>query len=164
MPVPRIRSLDVFQAAGGAVDQVFALATAVDAAGDMHLVRIVGEFTAGVVEDDRGFGRAGRLAVVGAFEDDVGHLLAAQALGALRPEDPFDGVDDVRFTRPVGPDHDGDPVGEIEAGSIGKAFEAGEFESFQHACESARRNAAADAIGARSPGCVVILSDAGCGG
>ena len=52
----------------------------------------------------RDLGQAEAAARAGAVEDDVGHLAAAQALGALLAEHPADGVDDVALARAVGPD------------------------------------------------------------
>ena len=67
-----------------------------------------------------------------AGEDDVGHLLAAQAFDALLAEHPFDGVDDVRFAGAVGADDDRDAARELEPSAVGKAFEADQFEGFEH--------------------------------
>ena len=50
--------LDVLEPAGLAVDEVLALAAAVDAAGDLHLVGVGGEDAAGVVEGHRDLGQA----------------------------------------------------------------------------------------------------------
>lgn len=84
-PVPRNRSLMSFSQQ--AVDQVFAFAAAVDATGDVDFGSVNRQPMVGVFEDDRRFGRVHRLAAAGpaAFEDDVGHVLAAEALGAVRP-------------------------------------------------------------------------------
>ena len=67
-----------------------------------------------------------------AVEDDVGHLLAAQALDALLAEHPLDGVDDVRLARAVRPHHDRDPGRKLEPGLFGEALETDEFERFEH--------------------------------
>ena len=67
-----------------------------------------------------------------AVEDDVGHLLAAQALDALLAEHPLDGVDDVALARAVGPDDDGDAGRELEPRLVGKALEADKFERLEH--------------------------------
>ena len=93
---------DVAQPAGLAVDQILALAAAIDAARDVHVaasrwpaVRSLlssVSVTSAVPSGPR---------VGAAVEDDVGHFLAAERLGALRAEDPLDGVDDVGLARAV---------------------------------------------------------------
>jgi hypothetical protein len=100
-----------FSRAGLAIDQVLPFAAAIDAAGDVHFGGVDRQAAIGIVEDERRFGRVHRLAaaVARALEDDVGHLLAAEALGRLLAKHPFDGVDDVRLARTVGPDDDRDP-------------------------------------------------------
>ena len=77
-----------------------------------------------VVEDQGHLGEAQRLALVGPREDDVLHLLAAQAGGALLAEHPLDGVDDVALAAAVGSDDDGDAVPELELRLVGEALEA----------------------------------------
>src|SRR5262249_25873769 len=76
-------ALDVLEAAGLRVDEVLALAAAVDAAGDLDLLGGRGEGAAGVVEGEGDLGQAQPAPRGRAVEDDVGHLAAAQALGAL---------------------------------------------------------------------------------
>ena len=108
-----------FSRARLAVDQVLALAAAIDAAGDVHLGGIDRQPAVGVVEDERRLGRVHRLAAAGAgaVEDHVGHLLAAEALGRLLAEHPLDGIDDVALARAVGPDDDGDARRETRSAS-----------------------------------------------
>ena len=101
--------LDVEQPHLVAVDLVLALAGAVHAAGDRHLGVLDRQRAVGVVDRERHLGAAEGGAAGGAGEDDVLHLAAAQALGALLAEDPGDGVDDVGLARPVGADDGGDP-------------------------------------------------------
>src|SRR3712207_6469652 len=84
---------------------IFALAGAVHSAGDRHLGVRDRQRAVGVVDRERHLGPAECRAAGGAGEDDVLHLAAAQALGALRAEDPGDRVDDVGLARPVGADH-----------------------------------------------------------
>ena len=56
MPVPAEQIANVAQAAGLAIDQIFAFAAAIDAAGDMHFGRVERQAAVGVVERQRGFG------------------------------------------------------------------------------------------------------------
>ena len=73
----------------------------------------------------------GRLARVGAAEDDVFHLLAAQALRALFAHDPGQGIGDVALAAPVRADNRGHSAIEREFGAIGEGFETGDFETFK---------------------------------
>ena len=109
--------LDVEQAHLVAVDLVLALAGAVHAAGDRHLGVLDRQRAVGVVDGQRHLGPAEGGAAGGAGEDDVLHLAAAQALGALLAEDPGDGVDDVGLARAVGADDGGDARARAAASS-----------------------------------------------
>ena len=75
--------LDVAQSAPRLVEEVFALAVAVDAAGDADLVVVRAELRLAVGEGHRHLRHAEGLAGVRAVEDDIGHLAAAQGLGRL---------------------------------------------------------------------------------
>ena len=99
--------LDVLQAARLLVDEVFARAVAVDAPRDRDLVVVGAELLFAVGEGDGDFREAERLARVGAVEDDVHQLRASERGRALFAQHPADGVGNVRFSAPVGPD-DGD--------------------------------------------------------
>ena len=82
-------------------------------------------------ESQADFGGAGRLARVAAAEDDVFHLLAAEALGALLAKHPRDRVGDVALAAPVGADNGRHALIEGELGAIGKGFEAGNLKAFE---------------------------------
>ena len=77
------------------------------------------------------FGSPGRLARVAAAEDDVFHLLAAQALGTLLAEHPRDRIGDVALAAPVGADNRRHPLVEGQFGAIGKGFEPGNLKAFE---------------------------------
>src|SRR5262249_30781165 len=68
--------------------------------------------------------------------DDVGHLAAAQALGALLAEDPAHGIDDVGLSRAVWSHNGRDAVAEVEGGLVGEALEADQFQALEHAASS----------------------------
>jgi hypothetical protein len=70
-------------------------------------------------------GGAGRLARVAAAEDDVFHLLAAQAPGALLPQHPGERVGDVALAAPVRADNGGHAVVEGKLRAIGEGLESG---------------------------------------
>ena len=93
---------DIAQTAARAVHQVFAFAAAVDAAGDADLVIRHVQLVVGVVKGERYFAVIERLALFGAVEDDVGHALTAQHLGALFAQHPAHGVADVALAAAVG--------------------------------------------------------------
>ena len=59
----------------------------------------------------------------GPGENDVLHFGRAQRAGALGPEDPGDGVDDVGLATAVGADHDGDARLELQHGGVGERLE-----------------------------------------
>ena len=66
-------------------------------------------------EAEAHFGGGAGLARVAAVEDDVLHLVAAQALGALLAKHPGDGVGDVALAAAVGADNRGDALDRRQA-------------------------------------------------
>jgi hypothetical protein len=85
-----------------------------------------------VIENERRLGRVQGTSIRRAVEDDVRHLLAAEAFDALLAKHPFDGVDNVRFARPVGANDDRNAALKLEARLVGKTLKADEFERFEH--------------------------------
>ena len=121
---------------GRAVAVPVAVAIAAIAVGRSRRCRPLGSCALGTAsahaaEAQPHFGGAGRLARVAAAEDDVFHLLAAEALGALLAEHPRDGVGDVALAAAVGSDDGGDASVEGELRAIGKGFEAGDLKAFE---------------------------------
>ena len=53
---------------------------------------------------ERHLGHAQRLAAIGAIENHIGHLAAAQRLGRLLAQYPTDSVGDIGLTTPIGAD------------------------------------------------------------
>ena len=123
---------NVLEPAGFAVDQVFAVPVLPDPAPDLHFGRFDRQQPTFVIEGQRRFGESGRLATRGSVEDDVGHLLASHALGALVAENPLDCVDDVALAAPVGSDDPGDIRVEVEPCAVDEALEAEEIEGLEH--------------------------------
>ena len=104
---------DVAQPAGLAVDQIFAFAAAIDAAGDVHFAgvdRPAGASALSNVSVTSAVPSGPRVAQPLKMTSVIS--LPRSALGALRAEHPLDGVDDVRFARAVGPDDDADAARE----------------------------------------------------
>jgi hypothetical protein len=114
MPVSMKSLLDVLQPAGLAVEVILALAVAMHAAHDLDLVKIAAELFLALGQQQRDLADLRRLAALGALEDDVLHLAAAQGLGALLAEHPADRVGDVALAAAVGPDDGGDAGFEAE--------------------------------------------------
>ena len=121
--------LDVAQAAEGFVEEVFALAVAVDAPRNAHLVVRGAELFLAIGEGHRHLGHADRLAGVRAVEDHVGHLAAAQGLGGLLAQAPADRVEHVALAAAVGPDDGGHAEGEVEFGFLGERLEPENFQT-----------------------------------
>ncbi len=122
--------LDVFEAAGLAVEEVFAAAVAIDAAHDLDLVEFAAELLFAVGEEEGNLAHLGGFTGIGALKDDVLHLAAAKGLGGLFAEHPADGVGDVGFAAAVGADDGGDAGLEAQGGGIGEGLEAVELERF----------------------------------
>ena len=122
--------VDVAQAAGLAVDGIFALAAAVIAAGD-HDLGVFGVEDAGaVIENERHLRKAHGAAFFRAAEDDVLHLAAAQRLRALLAHDPQDGIRYVRLAAPVRTDDCRDLLVKIQARLVRKGLEALDLQCF----------------------------------
>ena len=100
--------LHVEQPAAGAVDGVLRAAVAEHRAADRDLGVVDRQRAVGVVDGQLHLGATERRAAGRAGEDDVLHLAAAQALGALLAHHPGEGVDDVGLARAVGADDAGD--------------------------------------------------------
>ena len=123
--------LDVHQAARARIDEVLTLTRTIHAAGDSHLVKVDGKHMVRVIEHQRDLGDTHRLARRRAREDDVLHGLAAQLLGALLAQDPQNRVGDVRFSRAVGTDDDGQARLKRHMGAVGKRLEPFEREGLE---------------------------------
>ena len=122
--------IDVAQAAGLAVDGIFALAAAVIAAGDHDLGVFGVEDTGAVIENERHLCKTHGAALFRAAEDDVLHLAAAQRLRALLAHDPQDGVRYVRLAAPVRADDRRDLLVKIQARLVRKGLEALDLQCF----------------------------------
>src|SRR4029453_2931974 len=77
------------------------------------------------------FRRTGRLSGVAAAEYDVLHSIATQALGALLPKHPRQGIHHVALAAPIRPDNRRDAVIECQFRSIRKTLEARDLEALK---------------------------------
>ena len=118
---------DVAEPDRGLVDEVIAVAAAVQAAGHGDLgvlAELEGDLARVVVlEGERDLGEVVRGARVGAVEDDVLHAAAAEVLRALLAHAPADGVDDVRLAAAVGADDAEDVVVEVDDRAVDERLE-----------------------------------------
>ena len=121
---------DVLQTHPLAVDQVFVVAVAIGAAGDLHLGEVDGDVARAVVQRQAHLGGVEAGALVAAGEDDVAGLLRAQQAEALLAQAPAHGVDDVALAAAVGPDDGGDARIEEKLGAAGKGLEALDDDAF----------------------------------
>jgi len=123
---------NVAQAGRSAIDQILALAPAIDPPGDMHLGSVDRQQALGVVQRERDLGHVHRPTRARAVENHVGHLLAAQALDTLLAQHPLDSIDDVRLARPIRAYYRGNTRRELEPGTVRKALESDQFQGFEH--------------------------------
>ena len=113
----------VLQAAGGLIDEIFALAGTVVAPGHHDLgLRPVKDMV-GVIQDQRDLGIAHLLALQSAAEDHVLHFAAPERLGGLLTHDPQDCVRNIRFSASIRADDGCDRLAEGKHGLIREGFE-----------------------------------------
>jgi hypothetical protein len=123
--------VNVLQPARRLVQQILALAVAEDAARDAHLVPLDAKLLFAVAERERNFRHAERLPAVGAAENDVGHLPAAQRLRGLLAEHPTKRIEHVRLAAPIRANHRGDALVKMQRGLRGKRLEPDHFEGLK---------------------------------
>ena len=123
--------VDVLQAAGPAVNVVFALSGAVIPAGHRHLRLLHLEDALGVVQHKGDLGEAQALALFRAVEDHVLHLGSSEGAGGLFPHHPADGVGDIGFAGTVGAHHRRDVRTESQHRLVGKGLEPLYFQRLQ---------------------------------
>ncbi len=115
---------DVEPAHGRAVDQVLALAAAVEPPDDRDLAEVEARHRpVGVVEQQLDLAEIGGLPRRGAVEEDVVRLLGSQLARGEAARGPHERVGDVRLARSVRPDDDRHPRLEAHLDLVGKALE-----------------------------------------
>ncbi len=125
---------DVLHPDALAVQAELGLAVAEDAAVDRDPAVVGHGVLAVAVERAEGEGDLAHgesAAARGALEDDVFHRLAADVRGAVLPEDPDQGVADVRLSAAVRPDHGREGRGEGQFGGVVERLEAVNFQLFE---------------------------------
>ena len=116
----------------GLVDEVLALAAAMEPTGDRDLGEVELAEPAALVVEDRARPRSSRPGpALGAVEEDVVGLLGAELGRGQRAGRPDDRVGDVRLAGAVRPDDDGDPGLELQLERVGKRFEAAQAKRAQ---------------------------------
>ena len=121
----------VAQPALRVVDEVLALAGAIQAALDADLRGVDRQPPVLVGEHQRDLGHAQRAPAAGAIEDHVLHALGAQRAGRLLAQRPADGVNDVALAAAVRSDQRGHVAAELQYRAVGKGLEAEEFDPLQ---------------------------------
>ena len=115
----------------GAVQEVVALAVALDPALDGDFVVVDRQAPGAVVENHGDLGEGGARAALAAGVDDLFHLLAADVPRLAGAEHPLDGVDDVRLTGAVRAHDGGHAAVELDLGLPGKGFEAQQLQGLE---------------------------------
>ena len=125
--------LDEIRAAHGRpVDEVLALAAAVQAAHERDLgERKLGERAVLVVEEELDLAEIGGRPVLAACEEHVVGLLGAKLARSEAPRGPEQRVGDVRLAGAVRPDDDGDSLLEPDLDRVRKRLEAAQLDRSQ---------------------------------
>ena len=89
------KTLDIAQAAGGFVEQIFGIAVAIHPTGHADVVPFNIQLICAIGKRERNLGKADRLARIGAIENDVGHFIAAERLGGLLAKHPAHSVEHI---------------------------------------------------------------------
>ena len=87
--------VDVFEPGGLLVDIVFSVPAAVIAAGDHHLVGIIGKRPVGIVQGQGCLGKADGTSLLGSAEDDILHLGTPEGFGALLAQNPQNSIGNI---------------------------------------------------------------------
>ncbi len=121
---------NVFQAAGDAIEAVFAVAAAVQDTADTDGAVIRREYVFGIVEGQRHLGHLAFLALFGAVEYDRRHFVQAQLTAFLFAQHPADGIHNVRFAGAIGAHHTRHIGVEVQNGFVGEGLETFYFQGF----------------------------------
>ena len=122
---------DIQKTAGNLVDRVFAFSFAVEASRDHDLAELrIGPRKLLLIRHERhgNLGHADGAGLLGAVEDDVVHLLAAEGPDPLLAHDPADRIGDVALAAAVRTDDAADSGGEVDDDLVPEGFETGYFQ------------------------------------
>ena len=86
------------------------------------------EFRRAISEIQGDFGKTERLAGLGAVENNISHLTAAERFGGLFTQNPSDGVADIGFPTTIGADNGSDAFVKIKDCFVGERLKAEELE------------------------------------
>ena len=89
------------------------------------------QLTVGIVNGQRDTCKAGGLAGAGSQEDDILHLLSAQAAGGLLAEHPAHRIANIALSTAVRPYNAGNTVVELQNGFVGKRLKSLHFNGFE---------------------------------
>ena len=120
--------MDIPEPGGLLVDVIFAVAAAVKAAGDHHLVRVIGKGPVGIVQGQSSLRKAHGRPLLGAAEDNILHFGTPEGLGTLLAHDPEDGVGNVGFTGAIGANDGSDIIAKPDQRFIRKGLESLQFQ------------------------------------
>ena len=116
--------IDILEADISAVDEIFAVAAAVEFSSDGDLILRFRESAVAVVNGQRDGGKSHLLARFGAGEDDILHAFSAQLLGRLLTEHPAHRITDIALAAAVRTDNRSQTLVKGQSNFIGKRFEA----------------------------------------
>ena len=116
---------------GLAIEQVVAVARAIEPAHDRELVAGDADAAVGVVEQQLDLADAARRVLLGAREEHVLLALCAQLAGWLGGHRPLQRIGDVGLARAVRPDDDGDAAVEAELERLAERLEAAQADCAQ---------------------------------
>ena len=122
------KACDVFEAAGNAIEKIFAVAIPVVAAGDGNRCIIGWENVFRVQKCEAHFCHLQRFSRPGAVENEVFHFVGAEVPGFLFTQNPADGVDNIGFSATIRTDNAGHTFIKMNGNLITKAFEAFDFQ------------------------------------
>ena len=96
----------------------------------IFFISIVAQRPVGIIQGEGGLGKTHGRTLLGAAEDHVFHLSAAEGLGALLAHDPEDRVGNIGFTGAVGADDGSDIVTETDQSFVRKGLKTLHFQTF----------------------------------
>ena len=106
------------------VEEILALTRAVVPARDHNFGKFRAKHMRRIIQNERNLGKADRTALGCAAEDHVLHLRAAQRPRGLLPQNPPDGIRNIRFSRAVRTDDRRNTTEKFDLGAIRERLEA----------------------------------------